>query len=359
MSTMDSPVQDSGPTDFERNLRRVLQARAPGSAPNALRMSIPLVVTERVGVGRRIRVGLGATGDARRSRLASFAAIGLALVFVTAVVALGLSVTQAPGIGAKPPDAPAIAWHDGAITLTAASVTIEAGGHVFDAPQTSLSVHSDPGDAAYRTLELEWNAGGHEMRLSFYFKADGVNWWASQIRTYDGQPTPDWIYYRGPLLKTPIGQTYRGDLDLDSSEGKVPGHLTVTGMSLSAFQPGDGPSTLQDCQSVGPTASANGSQPDPMAAGEPLADAGLGSMSPKEIGQLLEAKRYCYTFRLEWQYAGQPTNGPIAGFSQIWCVPPAGMVSGFGYGSSGELIVFVDDPAPRTADPNTPTRVGC
>lgn len=362
MSSTETPVQDPGSGDFERNLRRVLQAREPGAAPDSLRAAVPVVVTERVGVARHIWIGLaGARDQHRRSRLATGLAFALSIVLIVTVGVLGLAMTRASGIASGPSAAPGITWHDGAVTLTAASVTIDVGGQLFEPPAARVSVHSDPGSATYRTLEIEWLAGQQQMRLFLYFKADGVNWWASEIRTYDGQPTPDWVYYRGPLLKTPIGQTYRGDLDIQSSDGKVPGHLVIKGMRLDAFQPGDGPRTLQDCHNVGAASSPNGSEPDPMASGQPLANAGLGSMSPLEIGQLLQAKRYCYTFRLEWQYADSPTATAdlITGYSQIWCVPPAGKVSDFAYGSSGELIVFVEDPTLRTVDPNTPTRVGC
>jgi hypothetical protein len=93
----------------------------------------------------------------------------------------------------------------------------------------------------------------------------------------------------------------------------------------------------------------------------PLAIAGLQSMSPQKISDYLEAHGCCYTFRLEWQYKNQPSanSGLISGYSQIWCIPPTGKVTDFAYGTSGELIVFVSDPAPRTPGPNTPQQVGC
>lgn len=70
---------------------------------------------------------------------------------------------------------------------------------------------------------------------------DEDSWWASDLRTYDGQPTPDWITYRGPLFETPLGETYQGDVLLNSDDGNVPGTIEVLGLSLTV--PDFGPDT--------------------------------------------------------------------------------------------------------------------
>ena len=51
------------------------------------------------------------------------------------------------------------------------------------------------------------------MRVYLYLAADEDSWWVRELRTYDGQPTPDWITFPGPLFETPLGETYAGDVD--------------------------------------------------------------------------------------------------------------------------------------------------
>ena len=47
--------------------------------------------------------------------------------------------------------------------------------------------------------------GGVEMRLNIYFASDGHDWWANEIRTYNGKSPGDWIEYTGTFFRTPLG----------------------------------------------------------------------------------------------------------------------------------------------------------
>jgi hypothetical protein len=90
------------------------------------------------------------------------------------------------------------------------------------------------------------------MRLNLYLDADEDSWWVRELRTYDGQPVPDWITYPGPLFETPLGETYAGDVVLNSRNGNVSGTLEVRGLTLSVpdFGPGSPPAT---CLGTWPT----------------------------------------------------------------------------------------------------------
>lgn len=113
------------------------------------------------------------------------------------------------------------------VQLAAASVEVDAGGHTF-VPPTDLAVGGDPGTwNEYTTLELEWDAGGVPMRIYMYFASDGTDWWATELRTYDGSPGGEWIEMPGEFFRTPLGSAYTGDVDVDS--------LHIHGMTLQAF----------------------------------------------------------------------------------------------------------------------------
>lgn len=100
------------------------------------------------------------------------------------------------------------------VALDAAAVTIDAGGRTF-AAAGRIQVVSDPGMAnEYTTLELTWREHDVEMRLFLYFASDGREWWASEIRTYDGSPEGDWIVYPGEHFRRPLGTQFTGDVEL-------------------------------------------------------------------------------------------------------------------------------------------------
>jgi hypothetical protein len=63
----------------------------------------------------------------------------------------------------------------------------------------TLVLHSDPGNPTYTTLEATWSEEGTEMRLFFYFSRNLTTntWSVSEIRTYNGNLSGDWIYYPG------------------------------------------------------------------------------------------------------------------------------------------------------------------
>lgn len=226
----------------------------------------------------------------------------------------GTSASPAPAGTAASPDAlaarqggPAIAWDTGCVRLTADWLRIypdsdsERTSQVFTADGT-VALHSDPGNPTFRTLEATWEEGSSEMRLFLYLAADEHSWWVRELRAYDGQPTPDWITYPGPLFEAPLGQPYGGDVMLKSSQGSVTGRLEIGGMTLSApdFGPGTGPAACTQTVPVGnvETGTAEASPTNGSAASPPTVGKTPDGMAPAVASALAaisdELLKGCY-----------------------------------------------------------------
>lgn len=141
-----------------------------------------------------------------------------------------------PTMPPPPPPGPvnAVSWRTSTVALMADDFWILADGQRFSSRNAMVAVHSDPGDPAYTTLELTWQENAREMRLFIYFHSDGVRWWSDEMRTYDAQPSGDWLYYLGTFFETPVGGTFHGDIDLSRSVGDpLHGELHIHGLSLT------------------------------------------------------------------------------------------------------------------------------
>lgn len=115
------------------------------------------------------------------------------------------------------------------VTMDAGSVEVLAGGRSW-APTADLAVNSDPGTLnEYTTLELSWRDGDTEQAINFYFTSDGTDWWANEIRTYDGNNPPEWVLpeARGEFMRSKLGSAFVGDLDLPN--------LRIRNLRLQAF----------------------------------------------------------------------------------------------------------------------------
>jgi hypothetical protein len=153
-----------------------------------------------------------------------------AVLVVVAVVALTQRRDGSSGV-ADPAAAGALPVHfeTPTVVLDAGSVQVILGDQTF-APTADLRVESDPGTPnEYTTLELTWHEGGVEQRINMYFQSDGVDWWANEIRTYDGNRA-DWMEpaAQGQYFKSPLGTAYTGNVDLPN--------LRIEGMTLQAFR---------------------------------------------------------------------------------------------------------------------------
>jgi hypothetical protein len=119
------------------------------------------------------------------------------------------------------------------VVMDAASVEVIAGGRSW-VPPADVTVAGDPGLPNEKsTLELTWHDGEMEQRIFIYFKSDGIDWWADQIRTYNGEHHGDWLEpaASGEFFRSPLGTAFSGDLELPN--------LRIESMVLQAFVPPD------------------------------------------------------------------------------------------------------------------------
>jgi hypothetical protein len=169
-----------------------------------------------------------------RSALAVLVASAAAIALVIGIVAIapdtGVHVAGQPG------EPVAVHFATKQVTLSADSMSITAGGRQFTAGGSTVDINSDPGTRdKYTTLELAWTERGTQMRLNMYFTSDGHDWWANEIRTYNGKSPGNWIEYKGTYFRTPLGTPFEGDVDLNAAD--APGHLRFANLRLRPFLP--------------------------------------------------------------------------------------------------------------------------
>lgn len=324
---------------FERDLRAYLEGSAPTDVP------------------RSFATRIATLDGAQRSapwfkRLASVTVSTLAIALV---VVLGTVVVLRTGWGPPTADAgagpKAFTWGTQMATLSADRLSIEAGGRMFVAPLDVDYVNSDPGTATYRTLELGWHDAGTEMRLNIYLNANSTSWWIQHIRTYDGRQAGEWIYYLGPSSGTPLGDGYAGNVDLFGVGTGGVGRLRIDGMSLRAFEPGTIPPAFDDCRAVGPTRAHPFGPPVAHEPHPDLSEFGIvEGMEAADVHSSLAKQGICHEFRLEF---------PSINRGQMWCTPPPGQIRELAFGSSGQIIAFVEDSSRLPLDTELPQVVRC
>jgi hypothetical protein len=227
---------------FEHELRAVLAEGVPAEAPEPVRArllavgsAIPVAGSGRDPVARRTFGRLGPIFAV----LGSFAVVGVAIAVIVALA--GGRPTQVGGPGGTSAGGPGgsaagaeVVWDSGIVQLTAMEVELVAGGREFLVGPQRFAIHSDPGHEAYQTLEVEWQESGREMRVYFYFSADGQVWTLDELRTYDGQDPADWITYPGPLLRAPLGRPFTGGFE--RADPRAQGSIRFEGLSLFPFR---------------------------------------------------------------------------------------------------------------------------
>ncbi len=152
----------------------------------------------------------------------------IAAAAAIAVVLAGIALVHRRG---EPPAAATSPFHfeTPTVRLDASSVEVVIGDQTFE-PTSDVRVDGDPGmPNEHTTLELTWHHRGIEQRIDIYFASDGIDWWANEIRTYNGQTDGDWVEppAQGEYFKSRLGTAYVGDLDLPN--------LRIHRMTLEAF----------------------------------------------------------------------------------------------------------------------------
>lgn len=103
----------------------------------------------------------------------------------------------------------------------------------------SVSIQSDPG-ADKTTLEAVWKENDVDMRLFIYFQKTTDNKWEIyDLRTYNGQPNADWLYYDldSDPVSTPLGQRYFSPQKIFTATGPVDAKIYCQDCAISAFSP--------------------------------------------------------------------------------------------------------------------------
>jgi hypothetical protein len=325
----------SEPTDvaLERRVATFLRAEAPAVAPPGL-------------LDGALRQLDATPARPARPRLAGvlrspeWLGLGLMAAFVVAavvgVVALGGGSAGQAGAG---PGAGSAPDYDG-IRFQANGLVIDAGGQRFTLDPATATVHSDPGNATFRTLEWTWTQHGVGMRLNLYFASDGDRWWVSEVRTYDGRQPGEWLTATGRFFERPVGSAFDGPVDMTlpvAKAGTGVGRLRVDRLLLlPTFQPPIVSAT------TGPVADPGDGGPiltkvdAPFAAGQLLNCIGAERMTAQQLALYVRGKGYPVEYRYEKDsYASDQE-------------PPAGSVlTGAIWGSEGQLLISAvapDDP---------------
>jgi hypothetical protein len=229
-------------TDVENHIRTVLHREADS-------MRVP-----DARPGERVARIVQLPVPRRRARVAMAAAVTV-LVVAGGVVLAQRRAEPLPA-ASDIPALPAFHFETPTVVLDADSVEVIAADRTW-IPTGDLIVGGDPGTPnQYTTLELTWHDGGIEQRINMYFNSDGVDWWANEIWTYDGQEDGAWFepLAAGEYFRSPLGTAFIGDLDLPN--------LRIHSMTIEAFRR--------------PAICDNPTAPISLLADYPVIDAGVG-----------------------------------------------------------------------------------
>jgi len=80
---------------------------------------------------------------------------------------------------------------------------------------------------------------------------------------------------------------------------------------------------------------------DPLAPGGPLEGVNVSGLTAAAVGEIAEDAGFGVTYRNHYKVGAQPETGS-EGYSECWCVPPTGRVSGVSYDAIGRVIVLVE-----------------
>jgi hypothetical protein len=297
----------------------------PGPAPDRLR--------------RRI-AARAATAAMETSMPPTRSILALALLALLTTVALGAAVGAGALLGNRTPGDPALAakpvqLRTEVVTLAADALTIRANGRLFTPlAGPGLQVSSDPGSETAWTLEVEWREQGVEQRLYLYFAADATSWWINEIRTRDGVNPPEWATFpAGPHARTPRGMAWTGDLQLTGQGRGGDVTLRIAGGAIAV----DPRSNITE--PIGGGLTLPGEDANPFGESGALRCSGILQLSPSEAEAHLLALGYKLSWRWEYSTGGNTGYGEVRERA-----PDRGWIVGTAVGSSGELILFVQDP---------------
>jgi hypothetical protein len=323
--------------------RRVARMRADLDQVGALDPAVSPRLHDRI---REIAVTQPRTGPSPLGVLLVLSLLAIGVVGASIGVGAFLSrpITAPKTEPTLPADAANLVdWRTDVVELTATSLVIDANGkRFFGAARPRLS--SDPGDPRHWTLEATWPEQGVEQRLTFVFAGDGAAWWIDDVQAYDGAKDAKWVDLMpdptAPTPKTPLGTTFQGDLDLKGAgeTGDVRVHLG--GLRIAVHPQDNVAEPITGVRKVlveNADPAVNG---NPFLPGGPLHCSGILQLPPLAAEARLQVEGYALSWR--WDTATGPNQGYAEPRAQA---PSTGWITDTQVGSSGELIVFVANPA--------------
>ncbi len=348
-TAIDGELAPAEAGDLQTHLAGCPECRTVAEALRRDATSLEQLDLGPVPIAVRAHVAIAAEERSRGSHVGRW--VGLIAIGALLIVALGGGALGAGSSGVPPTEQPgnAVQWQTDVVALQAADFAMLAGGQVFTAQVPKLDVHSDPGDAHYRTLELTWMEHGVEQRLNLYFGGDDTSWWVDEIRTYNGKAQAEWLYARGPFFRSPIGMPWSGDIDIEMRDidgvGGTPARLHLrdailqtTASDLVNRGPGDTTGLAEDAR--------------PFDAGQPLHCSGILQMTPKDAERVLLGLGY----RVSWRYYTRKD------FVELRKDPPDGTMiidEGPFVGTEGQLLIAVDELADANTFPPVPFPDDC
>lgn len=213
--------------DVDELLERHLAARASEA--------VPIDQWEAVLAGEPSIVSVGRPRAAARRPM---------LLVAAAVVAIAVSGIALIAVWrADPPraaDRAATDWSSSSVRFAAHSFVIETDGVRFtgEADDRDIGSSTFEDDGEYT---VTWTEHGVEMRLNVYFARDDIEWWVTDIWTYDGNLEGEWLYATGERFRMPLGEAYVGDVDISLAAGVgalnegATGRLVIDDMTLLPF----------------------------------------------------------------------------------------------------------------------------
>lgn len=142
----------------------------------------------------------------------------------------------------------AVSFETAQVSLSAESLVVHANGERFTPASPRVRVDGMRDFTNRETsMVLNWRQHDVEMRVRFFFVSDGVDWWASEVWTYDGRQDSDWLQNRGEFFRQPMGESFEGDVDIGGLEIKdavieafvVPGECVDPSGELALLSAGD------------------------------------------------------------------------------------------------------------------------
>lgn len=201
----------------------------------------------------------------KKSNLFFFGLLAIALP-ITVILAQQIQdirqrAAEVDATPATPPDLPnhSIFWKTASAELKVGEFYVDVNGKRFYSNNT-VQLSSDPSNNTnpdYTTLEATWNENGVEMRMNMYFTYSNTGLWKLyDLRTYDGSPSGNWVYYEptnqsGEYIESKLGNPYAnaGIIEFRSKNDNPPATIHFENTVVYAFTDLLSPS-ITSCQAV-------------------------------------------------------------------------------------------------------------